>query len=82
MSDKKEVVAKTGKKQQPKKPGFFARIGRGLSNIGAELKKVVWPKFPTVLKQTGVVIGVVCLFLVLITAFDLGLQFLLTKIVG
>lgn len=88
MSDKKQVAVKDKKKgnAKAKRPNFFVRAFRGLkrsfSNMWAELKKVSWPKFPTVIKQTGVVLGVVLLFLVVITAFDFGLQKLLTLLVG
>ncbi|MGN0819249.1 MAG: preprotein translocase subunit SecE [Christensenellaceae bacterium] len=88
MSDKKQVTVKENKKAngKAKKPNFFVRMFRGIkrscSNMWAELKKVSWPKFSTTLKQTGVVLGVVLLFLVVITAFDFGLQKLLTLLVG
>ncbi len=85
MSDKKEVPTK-GKKAQAKKPNFFVRTFRKLKtalvNMWAELKKVSWPKFPQALKQTGVVLGVVLIFLIVITAFDFGLGQLLKLLVG
>ena len=43
----------------------------------SELKKVSWPSFSKVVKQTAVVIGVVLLFMVVITLMDLGLGQLL-----
>ncbi len=46
----------------------------------SELKKVTWPKFPTVVKQTGVVLAVVLFFMVIVTAFNLGLSELLKLI--
>lgn len=80
MSDKKKDVADKKAKSQ-KKPNFFVRMGRGIKNgfsaMVQELKKVTWPTFPKVVKQTGVVLGVVLVFLVVITAFDFGLQALL-----
>ena len=48
----------------------------------SELKKVNWPTFAKVVKQTGVVLVVVLAFLVVITTFDFGLQKLLTLIQG
>lgn len=47
----------------------------------SELKKVTWPKFSKVLKQTGVVLAVVLFFLVIVTAIDFGLTELL-KVIG
>ena len=63
--------------KKDKKPGFFKRMGLKIKEIFSELKKVEWPTFSKVVKQTGVVIAVVVLFLVVITAFDYGLLQLL-----
>ena len=68
-----------------KKPNIFKRIGKKFKEVFAELKKVSWPSFSKVVKQTGVVLGVVLLFAVVITLFDWGLSqlfSLLTKIGG
>ena len=59
-------------KKKSGKPGFFKRMGSKIKDVFSELKKVSWPSFGKVLKQTGVVIVVVRLFLVVITAFDSG----------
>ena len=64
-------------KKNGKKSGFFKRIGRWFKETFAELKKVSWPTFGKVVKQTGVVLVVVLIFLVVITAFDVGLYSLL-----
>ncbi len=72
--NKKEV--KKAKKKD-KKPGFFKRLGAKIKDVFSELKKVNWPTFGKVVKQTGVVIVVVLIFLVVITAFDYGLLNLL-----
>lgn len=74
-----EVGAKNDKKvkQKNKKPGFFKRIGLKLKDVFSELKKVSWPTFMKVVKQTGVVLVVVLIFLVVITGFDFGLLQLL-----
>ncbi len=66
---------KTEKKAVKKgnKPGFFKKLGAKIKDIFSELKKVSWPTFGKVVKQTGVVIVVVLIFLVVITGFDYGL---------
>ena len=46
----------------------------------SELKKVTWPKMGTVVKQTGVVLVVVLIFLIVVTGFDTGLRELLKLI--
>ncbi len=60
-----------------KKDGFFTRVGRWFKSLFTELKKVSWPKFPTVLKQTLVVLGVTIAFLLLVMGADalLGLAY-------
>lgn len=72
-ADKKEVK----KSKKDKKPNFFQKIGAKIKDIFSELKKVSWPSFGKVLKETGIVIVVVLIFLVIITAFDSGLLALL-----
>ena len=70
--------SKSAKKvQKTKKPNIFKRFGAKIKDVFSELKKVSWPKFSKVVKQTGIVLAVVAIFLVVITAFDFGLlQFL------
>jgi preprotein translocase SecE subunit len=77
-TQKQKEVNKAKKKDG--KPGFFKRIGSKIKDVFSELKKVVWPSFGKVVKQTGVVLVVVILFLVVITAFDYGLLNLLKLI--
>ncbi len=68
------------KPNKNKKPSFFKRMGAKIKDVFSELKKVNWPKFPKIVKQTGIVLAVVLIFLVVITAFDYGLLQLLTLI--
>ena len=79
---KNENVAKNVEviKSQPKqkKPNIFVRMGRKLKEVFSEIKKVSWPSFNKVVKQTGVVVGVVLAFFVVIMLMDLGLGKLLT----
>ena len=64
-------------KKKDKKPNIFKRFGAKCKDVFSELKKVSWPTFAQVVKQTGIVLAVVAIFLVVITAFDFGLlQFL------
>ncbi len=65
------------KNNKNKKPNFFKRIGLKIKDVFSELKRVSWPTFPKIVKQTGIVIVVVLIFLVVITAFDFGLLQLL-----
>ncbi len=79
---KKENVAKTVEVKKPqnkqKKPNIFVRLGRKLKEVFSEIKKVSWPSFDKVVKQTSIVIGVVLVFFIVIMLMDLGLGKLLT----
>lgn len=48
----------------------------------SELKKVSWPKFPTVVKQTLAVLALVVVFLAVLLVFDLVLSKLYELLVG
>lgn len=78
-----EVVKVEKKNKKPSKfAAFFIGIGKKFKEVFSELKKVSWPNMPKVIKQTGVVLGVVLAFLVCVTLFDAGLQALLKLVVG
>ena len=66
---KKEQAKKAAdkpKEKKEKKPfwlvRFFRWMGRGIASIFSELKKVHWPTFKQVCKSTGIVMGIVLLF--------------------
>jgi len=69
------------KKNKDKGPGIFSRMWRFLREMVSELKKVTWPKFPKVLKQTGIVLLVVLVFLLVLTGIDSLLAWLLSLLV-
>ena len=77
----KMVDKKSEKKNAAKKPNFFAKIWVKIKEVFSELKKVTWPTFGKVVKQTGVVIGVVAVFLVAIFLMDRGLVALLNLLI-
>ncbi len=74
MEKENKAVEKKEVKKTNKKPNFFKRIGIKIKEVFSELKKVTWPTFGKVVKQTGVVIAVVAVFLVAITLMDWGLS--------
>lgn len=55
------------KEQKPKEPG---KVRRWFKDFFSELKKVTWPSFANVLKQTGIVLMVTVCFLLVLMAFD------------
>lgn len=77
-------MSKVNDVKSNEKPNFFVRTGRWFkkrfSAMISELKKVTWPKMGTVVKQTGVVLVVVLIFLIVVTGFDTGLRELLKLI--
>ena len=70
-SNSKVETKKTQSKN--KKDNIFKKIGRKFKEVFSELKKVSWPSFKTVVKNTSIVLGVVLIFLVVITLMDFGL---------
>ncbi len=74
--DKKK--SKKDNKDKKEKKGLKRRSKETVS----ELKKVVWPKFPEVVKKTGVVITVVLIFAVVLLCLDLLFGFLSSALMG
>ena len=63
--------AKAIKDQKKKKKEKKHRdIGRGFREMTSELKKVTWPSFSTVVKNTGIVLAVVIFFTAILFGFD------------
>lgn len=78
VKDKKVVEVKAKdvakkKKDKAKKPN---KMAKALKDTGNELKKVSWPKFGTVAKQTGIVLVVVIVFTLVLFGFDKLLSWL------
>ena len=65
--DNKATKAQKQKKAKDKKS---SKIAKRLKETSSELKKVTWPKFTTVLKQTGVVLAVTAAFLLVVFGID------------
>ena len=83
-NENKAVANKNGNpnKKPNKFKAFFKKIGDGFRKLKSELKKVTWPNFKDVMKQTGVVLLVTFFFLVIVGCFDLGLTEVLKLLVG
>lgn len=56
--------------QNAQKVGFFRRIGNFFVKSWSELKKVSWPNFRTVLKNTCIVLLVVLFFALIVFGAD------------
>ena len=72
-AQEKAVKAKEDKKAQKQKKGKDkkpSKMAKRLKETSSELKKVTWPKFKTVLKQTGVVLAGTAAFLLVVFGID------------
>ena len=65
-----EVKAKDVKKKKKEKVKQPNKIVKSLKETGNELKKVSWPGFKEVVKQTCVVLAVVVVFGLVLFGFD------------
>ena len=65
-----EVKAKNVAKKKKDKVKKPSKVGKALKDTGAELKKVSWPKFKDVVKQTSIVLVVVLVFTLVIFGVD------------
>lgn len=70
QKEKAKKAADKPKDKKEKKPFFLVRffkwLARGIAGIFSELKKVHWPTFKQVMKSTGIVLGIVILFGILL----------------
>ncbi len=64
---KAKDVAKDKKKKKEKKPN---KVAKALKDTGNELKKVTWPTFKQVVKQTAIVLAFVAIAAVVIFGFE------------
>lgn len=71
-ADKKPVKDddKKAKDEKKSKPGFFKRVAKWFKEMKSELKKVQWPGWKQVAKNTGIVIACVIVVGIFIWLFD------------
>ena len=65
-----EVKAKDLKKEKKKKQKGPNKLAKSLKDTGNELKKISWPKFKEVCKQTGIVLAFVIVSAVVVFGID------------
>lgn len=76
----KSGAAKTAKKAKgsEKKPNIFVRMGRAIKRFVkgffSEGKKIIWSDGKTVLKNTGVVLGVIVFIGIFVWLFDFAVE--------
>ncbi len=82
VAEEKEDAKEAAKAKKTKKVATNKKtLGQKIKEIFSELKKVSWPSFTKVLKQTGVVIAVVLFFLIVIGVADTALAWLFNLLV-
>lgn len=64
------------------KKGLFAKMADSFRGYKSEFKKIVWPSWNTVLKNTGIVIAFILLVSVFIYVVDLLFSLLFNWVVG
>jgi len=73
QKQEKEKRREKAKERRKDRPNIFVRFWRGTCNVVGELKKVNWPTFQKAVAQTGVVLGFVAIFSLIVFAIDMGL---------
>ena len=63
-------------------PIIPAKVKKYLRDTKGELKKIVWPNFPTVVRNTGVVLAMCAVTAVVIIVVDLLCSWLVSLLVG
>ena len=88
-NEKLEQAGKAGsekadkaKKDKKSKPGIFERASKWLREMKSELKKVQWPTWKQVLKNTGIVILCVVVIGVFIWVFDALAHLIIDALLG
>ena len=71
---KVEKTEKDAKSAKKKGPGLGKRIAKFLRDFKGEFKKVVWPTFPTVVRNTGVTLAMCAVLGLVICVVDFGLS--------
>ena len=69
QKDEKAKRKEKAKERKKNKPSFIVRI----REMFGELRKVTWPNAATTFKQTGIVLGIVLIFSIVIFGIDQGL---------
>ena len=73
----KDVKAsKSGKTEKKKKAGGN-RFGKFFRDTRGEFKKIIWPTFPTVVRNTCVTLAMCAVLGLAICLFDFGLSYLI-----
>ena len=75
----KDAKADAAKK---KGPGLGKRIAKYFRDLKGEFKKIIWPTFPTVVRNTGVTLAMCAVMGLIIVVIDFGLSNLIKLLVS
>lgn len=78
---KTDKDAKSGKDGKKKGPGLGKRFVKYFRDLRGEFKKINWPTFSTVVRNTGVTLAMCAVLGVIICLIDFGLGFLVDLLV-
>ena len=70
---KADKADKSGKSDKKKGPGLGKRMVKFFRDTKGEFKKIIWPTFPAVVRNTGVTLAMCIILGVLIALVDSGL---------
>lgn len=74
--------SKSSASAKKKGPGLGKKIAKFFRDTKGEFKKIVWPTFPTVVRNTGVTLAMCVVLGVIICLIDLGLGALVNLILS
>ena len=80
--EKKKAVVKTVNKPAKEKVKLLDRIKKFIKDYRSELKKIVWPSRPQVIKNTGIVLVAIIFMSIVIGLLDLLFGFGLQGLAG
>ncbi|MGI6265025.1 MAG: preprotein translocase subunit SecE [Acutalibacteraceae bacterium] len=76
-----DEVKKTAKDTSKKGPGAGKKMGKFFRDTKGEFKKIIWPTFPAVVRNTGVTLAMCVVLGVVIAVVDFGLSALINLMV-
>ena len=79
---KADKADKSGKSDKKKGPGLGKRMVKFFRDTKGEFKKIIWPTFPAVVRNTGVTLAMCAVMGLIIVVIDFGLSNLIKLLVS
>lgn len=79
--NKKEIKESSSKAAKKEGKGFFSKVGKFFKEYRSELKKISWPTFSEVVKNTLITLAVVLIVGVIVWLVDWGVSSLRDKLI-